>query len=126
MALFLSVVSGLDWETCRAVTEEHIPGGADRALEEADFFFGSDLPALQAWTFGPEQAASISQPVLSVLGSDTEPMVRRQPRSCSGPGSRSIEELTVEGAGHLLQMQRPEPVADGLAGFLSRHPLDKE
>ena len=88
MALFLSVVSGLDWETCRAVTDEHNPGGADRALEEADFFFGSDLPALQAWTFGPEQAASMSQPVLSVLGSEDASNCSSTARSCSAPGSR--------------------------------------
>ena len=121
MALFLSVVSGLDWETCRAVTDEHNPGGADRALEEADFFFGSDLPALQAWTFGPEQAASISQPVLSVLGSETERWFVDSAQLLRS-WFPEIEELTLEGAGHLLQMQRPEPVADGLAGFLSRHP----
>jgi pimeloyl-ACP methyl ester carboxylesterase len=121
MAGFLSAVSGLDWETCRAVTDEHVPGGADRALEEADFFFGSDLPALQAWIFGPEQAASISQPMLSVLGSETERWFVD-----GGQLLRSwfpqIEELTLEGAGHLLQMQRPEPVAEGLAEFLGRHP----
>src|SRR4051812_41516452 len=67
MAGFLSVVSGLPWETCRALIDQWVPGGADRALEEADFFFGVDLPALNAWTFGPEQAAAISPPVLSVV-----------------------------------------------------------
>jgi pimeloyl-ACP methyl ester carboxylesterase len=121
MAGFLSVVSGLDWETCRAVTDEHVPGGADRALEEADFFFGSDLPALRGWMFGPEQASSIAQPVLSVLGSDTDRWF-----ADGGQLLRSwfpqTEELTLAGAGHLLQMQRPEPVAEGLADFLRRHP----
>lgn len=120
MAGFLSAVSGLDWETCRAVTDEHIPGGADRALEEADFFFGSDLPALQTWTFGPEQAASISQPVLSVLGSETERWFVDSAQLLRS-WFPQIEELTLDGAGHLLQMQRPEPVAEGLAEFLGRH-----
>ena len=121
MALFLSAASGLDWETCRGVTDEHIPGGAELALRQADFWFGSDLPSLQAWMFGAEQAASISQPVLSVLGSETEPWFVD-----SGQLLRSwfpeIEELTLEGAGHLLQMQRPKAVAQGLAEFLGRHP----
>jgi pimeloyl-ACP methyl ester carboxylesterase len=121
MAGFLSFVSGLDWETCRAVIDERIPGGADRALVEADFSFGSDLPALNAWTFGPEQATSISQPVLSVLGAESGRLFVE-----IGELLRSwfpqTDELTVEGAGHLLQMQCPEPVAEGLAEFLARHP----
>lgn len=100
---------------------KRLPGGADRALEEADFFFGIDLPALNAWTFGAEQAASISQPVLSVLGTKSERLFVEV-----GELLRSwfpqIEELTLEGAGHLLQIQRPEPVAEGLAEFFGRHP----
>jgi pimeloyl-ACP methyl ester carboxylesterase len=32
-----------------------------------------------------------------------------------------IEELTIEGVGHLLHMQRPTPVARGLADFLHRN-----
>jgi pimeloyl-ACP methyl ester carboxylesterase len=34
-----------------------------------------------------------------------------------------VEELTVEGAGHLLQIQRPEPVARGMAEFLERNAI---
>jgi pimeloyl-ACP methyl ester carboxylesterase len=29
----------------------------------------------------------------------------------------------IEGVGHLLQLQRPEPVARGVAAFLNRHPM---
>ncbi len=122
MAGFLSAVSGLNWETCRTVIDEHVPGGADRALVEADFSFGSDLPALNAWTFGPEQATSISQPVLSVRGAESGRLFVE-----IGVLLRSwfpqAEELLLEGAGHLLQIQRPEPVARGMAEFLGRHPI---
>jgi pimeloyl-ACP methyl ester carboxylesterase len=121
MAGFLGAVSGLDWEACRAVIDERIPGGADRALVEADFSFGSDLPALNAWKFGPEQAASISQPVLSVVGAESGRLFVE-----IGELLRSwfpqTDELTVEGAGHLLQIQRPERAAEGLAEFFVRHP----
>jgi pimeloyl-ACP methyl ester carboxylesterase len=34
-----------------------------------------------------------------------------------------LENLTVEGVGHLLQIQRPEPVARGIAEFFGRHPI---
>ncbi|MGI5376255.1 hypothetical protein ACQEV2_18750 [Streptomyces sp. CA-251387] len=30
----------------------------------------------------------------------------------------------IDGVGHLLQIQRPEPVARAVAGFLERHPLE--
>ena len=86
MAKFLSVVSGLDWETCRKVIEKHVPGGVAQAMKDADTFFGSYLPALSAWQFGAKQAATIAQPVLSVLGTETDPLVRGQPRRCSTPG----------------------------------------
>jgi pimeloyl-ACP methyl ester carboxylesterase len=33
-----------------------------------------------------------------------------------------VEECTIDGAGHLLQIQRPEPVARAMAGFLERRP----
>jgi pimeloyl-ACP methyl ester carboxylesterase len=35
-----------------------------------------------------------------------------------------VEERTIEGAGHLLQIQRPEAVAQGLADFFERHHMD--
>jgi 3-oxoadipate enol-lactonase len=67
-------------------------------------------------------AAGISQPALSVVGTETHPvwveiagMLR-----CSLP---NVEECRIEGAGHLLQIQRSEPVARGMAQFLERHPM---
>jgi pimeloyl-ACP methyl ester carboxylesterase len=122
MARFLSVAGGLDWETCRAVVEYGVPGGVAQAIKDADTFFGSYLPALNAWQFGPEQAAAISQPVLSVLGTESE-----QWFVDSGELLHSwfpqVEDCTIEGAAHLLQMQCPQPVARGVAEFFARHPI---
>ena len=118
---FLSFVSGLDWETCRALLDERVPGGADRVLEQADFFFASDLPALGAWTFGPEQAASLSQPVLSVLGTNSEPLFVEGAELLRS-WFPQMHELTLEGTGHLLHMERPAPAAEGLAEFFGHHP----
>lgn len=122
VAGFLSLVSGLDRETCRGMIDEHVPGGIARAISDADTFFGVELPAVGAWEFGPEQAAVITQPVLSVLGTETERLwveVADLLRSWFP----QVEELAVDGVGHLLQMQRAEPVARGLAEFLGRHPM---
>ena len=35
----------------------------------------------------------------------------------------SAEPLDLPGAGHLLHAQHPAAVAEGLAGFLARHPI---
>jgi len=120
---FLSVVSGLEPAACRAVIEENVPGGIAQAIKDADTFFGIELPSLSAWEFGPAQAKKISQPVLSVLGSETERLwvdVAKLLRSWFP----QAEDLIVKGVGHLLQMQRPEPVARGVAAFLGRHPMN--
>jgi 3-oxoadipate enol-lactonase len=115
-------VSGLKWEACRALLDERLPGAVPQAIKDADTFFGIELPALGAWTFGAEQAAAVFQPVLSVLGTDTEPMwveVADRLRSWLP----RVEDCSIAGAGHLLHMQRPEPVAQCMAAFLGRHPL---
>ena len=121
-AMFVSAASGLDWEACRALLEERIPGVVAQSIKDADTFFGVELPALTDWTFGPEQAAAIRSPVLSVLGAQTQPLwveIAEFLRS-SLP---HVEECTIDGVGHLLQIQRPEPVARAIAEFLGRNAM---
>ena len=121
-AMFAAAASGLEWEECKALLEERIPGVVAQSIEDADTFFGVELPSLPVWSFGPEQAAAIHRPVLSVLGAETQPVwveIAEFLRS-SLP---YIEECTIEGVGHLLQIQRPEPVARAIAVFLRRNPL---
>ena len=125
MAGFLSVVCSLDWETCRTVIEKHVPGGVAQAMQDADTFFGSYLPALSAWQFGPEQAAAISQPVLSVLGTETERWFV-DGHELLHSWFPQVEDCTIEGVAHLLHMQRPEPVAQGVAEFFARHPITRD
>jgi pimeloyl-ACP methyl ester carboxylesterase len=122
LAVFMTGLSGLDWSACRALLEERMPGAVAQAVRDADTFFGIELPSLAEWEFGAEQAAAIRQPVLSVLGSQTAPLwveVADFLRS-SIP---HVEDLRVDGAGHLLHIQRPEPVARGMAEFMERNPM---
>ena len=121
-AMFVTAASGLEWEECRSLLEERIPGVVAQSIKDADTFFGVELPSLPVWAFGPEQAAAIHRPVLSVLGAETQPLwveIAEFLRS-SLP---YIEDCTIEGAGHLLQIQRPEPVARAMAEFLRRNPV---
>jgi pimeloyl-ACP methyl ester carboxylesterase len=122
MAGFISLASGLDWETSRAVIDDYVPGSVAQAIRDTDTFCGVDLPALSAWEFGPEDGAAISQPVLSVLGAETGQLFVEGAELLRS-WLPKVEDLTVEDVGHLLQIQRPEPVGRGIAEFFSRHPI---
>jgi len=122
MAGFMSVACSLDWETCQAHVEKHVPGGVALALKNADNFFGGYLPALGAWQFGPAESAAISQPVLSVWGTDTEQWFA-DGQDLLRAWFPQLEDCTIEGVAHLLHLQHPEPVARGVVEFLARHPL---
>lgn len=121
-AMFMSVVSGLDAKTSLALLDERLPGSVAQAIKDADTFFGIELPALAEWTFGPAQAAAIDHPVLSVLGTETQPLwveVAAFLRSSLA----HVEDCTIDGVGHLLHIQHPEPVARGMAEFLGSHSM---
>jgi pimeloyl-ACP methyl ester carboxylesterase len=122
LAIFMSAVSGLEWTRGRALLEESVPGAVEQAMRDADTFFGIELPALTEWVFGAEQAARLDRPVLSVVGNETQPVwveVAEFLRSALP----QVDECTIDGAGHLLQIQRPEPVARGMAEFLARNSM---
>jgi pimeloyl-ACP methyl ester carboxylesterase len=119
---FLSVVSGLDPNACQAVIERNVPGGIAQAIRDAHTFFGIELPSLSAWEFAVGQAHRIRQPVLSVLGANTG-QLWLEVDALLKSWLPQVEGLTVEGVGHLLQMQDPEPVARGVAAFLAHHPM---
>jgi pimeloyl-ACP methyl ester carboxylesterase len=122
MAGFISLASGLEWKTSRAVMDDYVPGSVAQAIQDADTFCGVDLPALSAWEFGSEDAAAVSQPVLSVLGADSERLFV-EGAALLRSWLPNVEDLTVEGVGHLLQIQRPEPVARRIAEFVGSHPI---
>ena len=123
VARFLSLACSLDWETCRRVIDTRVPGGVARAIASADDIFTSYLPAIGTWPFGAAQAAALSPPVLSVLGTETDRFFTDGHALLRSWFPR-LEECRIEGAAHLLHLQRPEPVARGLAAFLARHPMN--
>ena len=118
----MSAVSGLDWEACRAVLDGRVLGTAAQAVKDADTFYGVEVTALTEWAFGPAQAAGIRQPVLSLRGAETEPLwVEAADRLRAW--LPQLEHCTLDGAGHLLHMQKPEPVARNIAQFLGRNSI---
>jgi pimeloyl-ACP methyl ester carboxylesterase len=125
LAMFLTAVSGLEWDACQEILEERVPGAIEQTLKDVHTFFGVELPGLVAWTLDADQAASIHRPVLSVLGTDTQPLwveVAAFLRSTLP----DVEETEIESVGHLLHIQRPAPVAHAIAQFLQRHPIARK
>jgi pimeloyl-ACP methyl ester carboxylesterase len=107
-----------------AVLDRVIPEAFGEALGEADLFFQAEMPAVQQWSFGPHQAQRIPQPVLNVLGTESAPRFAE--------GSEVVQSwfpqadrLSVPAAGHLLMVQNPAALAQGLRDFFARHPIDE-
>jgi pimeloyl-ACP methyl ester carboxylesterase len=117
--VFFTGVFNADWKT---VMEAAIPGAAGQAVASADAFLGREVPAIGAWSFGPAEAATINVPVLSVLGTASDPFF-----SGSGPilheWFRDVDDFDLVGANHQMQVMDPAGIAAALAGFFSRNPL---
>ncbi|MFE5704492.1 alpha/beta fold hydrolase [Rhodococcus koreensis] len=106
----------------RAVLDRVIPHAFDEALDEADLFFQSEMPAVQQWSFGTGAAGRVTQPVLNVLGAESATRFVEGSELVQSWFPRA-ERLSVPEAGHLLMVQNPTAVAQGLMDFLSRHPI---
>jgi 3-oxoadipate enol-lactonase len=106
----------------RTVLDDTTPGAVDRALADADTFFRHELPALRTWSFGPDEARRVTQPVLAVVGEKSDPRFQRRHELLLEWMPRA-EPFLLAGAGHLLHLQNPSGMAGGLAAFFARHPL---
>jgi pimeloyl-ACP methyl ester carboxylesterase len=103
----------------REVLEAAVPGAFDEALGEADLFFQAEMPAVQRWSFGPDDAKLVSQPVLNVGGEHSVPRFVEASELVQSWFPHA-ERLTVPDAGHLLMVQNPTAVANGLIEFFAR------
>jgi pimeloyl-ACP methyl ester carboxylesterase len=120
--IFLRGVCGPGY---RAVLDRALPEAFDQHVADADTFFTMELPALQQWSFTREDARRIAQPVLAVIGAKSQERdriwVERHELLLSW--LPNVEPFVVPDATHLLQVENPRGVADGLADFFARHPI---
>ena len=115
---FLELASGRsNW---REVLDARLPGAFDQATKDARTFFEIELPALQAWAFGADDAAGVDKPVLSVLGADSIPFFG-EGRTLLQSWFPRAEVYDLPDAGHFLQMENPGALADELGDFFGRH-----
>jgi pimeloyl-ACP methyl ester carboxylesterase len=107
----------------RRVIDQALPGWFDQAAADADVVFQVELPALQQWSFTPADAAGITQLVLSVTHDDRLWSGFQEAHERLLAMLSQVESFVVRDATHLLQIMRPQEVADALAGFFARHPM---
>jgi pimeloyl-ACP methyl ester carboxylesterase len=102
------------------------PGAFARMVADAPTFFEQELPAVQQWEFGEQDARRVTQPALAVVGglsTGVSPVWgERQALLLAWPPN--VEPLVLDGATHMLHLQQPQAMAEGLAAFLARHPLE--
>ncbi len=106
----------------RGALDHGLPGAFGQSIATADAFFRQELPAVQQWSLTEEDANRITQPALLVLGENTVATFpeRREVLLAWLPNA---EPFDLPDATHLLHLQNPRGMAEGLASFYTRHPL---
>ena len=93
-AMFVAAASGLEWEECRALLEERIPGVVAQSIKDADTFFGIELPAADRVDFR-RRASGRNPPASPVRARCRDPASmgrdRRVP-SLFTPGHRGLHD----------------------------------
>jgi pimeloyl-ACP methyl ester carboxylesterase len=120
--IFLQGVCGSDY---RVVLDQELPGSFDQYVADAGTFFGQELPALQQWSFTREDASRITQPVLAVIGAKSKEVssIWGERQELLLAWLSNVEPFILPDAAHLLQVQNPRGMAEGLAAFFARHPI---
>jgi pimeloyl-ACP methyl ester carboxylesterase len=109
----------------REVLDRALPGAFAQAATDADTFFQFELPALQQWSFTQADASRITQPVLSVIGSESHKLWkgRTEVHELVQAWWPQAETFSLQGAAHALQIENPTGMAKGLTAFFARHPI---
>jgi pimeloyl-ACP methyl ester carboxylesterase len=115
VADFYGLIGDPHW---RATIERTIPGGVTQAEKNATTSLEIELPAVANWSYGPERAAAVTCPVLSVLGTATAPLFIDS-RQLLHQWLPQCVDADIPGATHLLQMESPAAVAAAVGRFLS-------
>jgi pimeloyl-ACP methyl ester carboxylesterase len=107
----------------RGVLDRVLPGAFEQAVADVDALFQIEAPALQQWSFTREDAGRIEQPVLSVYHEDPVWSGFRETHELMVEWLPQTETFVLPNATHLLQAMNPRSMAEALAEFFARHPL---
>jgi pimeloyl-ACP methyl ester carboxylesterase len=96
----------------------------EQAVADARTWFESELPAQLAWHFDTAEARQITQPVLTVLGGESEALWDRfgETHRWMLDALPHAEGIVLPGATHFPQLEHPRDLGEALAAFFARHP----
>jgi 3-oxoadipate enol-lactonase len=77
---------------------------------------------LQQWTFTQEDASRITHPVLGVLGENTVPTFPERLELLLS-WLPNAELFVLPDASHLLHVENPRGMAEGIGSFFALHPV---
>jgi pimeloyl-ACP methyl ester carboxylesterase len=111
----------------RTWIDKVVPGALKQAVSDATTFFTLEVASIIDWRFGEAEARRITQPVLAVLGSESDALSPRfgETYRLLLEWMPRVEGFVLPGATHALQMQNPRGMAEVLAGFWGRHQKKK-
>jgi pimeloyl-ACP methyl ester carboxylesterase len=115
---FLRMAGGPDYTTSLDATLA--PGWFDRAVADLGTSLAAEFPAMAEWRFGVNETARITQPCLTVHGQKS---VIRDGVIWLEERLPDVTRFSLPGATHLLQLDNPSGLVEGLAAFLAAHPL---
>jgi hypothetical protein len=101
-----------------------LPGSFGQAVADAATWFEHEVPGVRAWTFEAHQAQRITQPVLAVLGGESDRLWPRfgatQRRLLSSLST--VEGLMLPGVSDAMSIQIPLPSPRHLPGSTGAMP----
>lgn len=121
---FLKQRFGSDY---RPELDRALPGSFAQAVADAATWFEQEVPGLRSWGFDEYEAQRITQPVLAVLGGESDtlwPRFGETHRRLLSSLPR-VEGVVIPGVNHAMSIQNPAALAATLATFYQRHPFSR-
>jgi pimeloyl-ACP methyl ester carboxylesterase len=115
-------LKGISRPNAPQIIDEAIPGAYQDSLNKADMFFATEMPALQAWSFGEKEWTRIGQPVLFVIGEESVPLFGEVQQLLARAFPKMVT-TTIAGGTHIHDIEKPGPTAKAIAGFLRVNPI---
>lgn len=120
----ISFHQGLWGSEAESMMESFVPGSVAQATADADTFFQVEIPAQQAWTFSPQQAARIGVPALFVMGERTWPIFG-EIHDLVHSWLPQTRDVVIPGATHVFHVEQPGATARALGAFFAEADLSR-
>jgi pimeloyl-ACP methyl ester carboxylesterase len=120
-AIDLSLELALGREYRQTIEHTLPPNAFNEAVASADAYFQFEERIALYWSLTRDDAKNITQPVLSVLGSNSHERFHEAHAKVLTAFIPQTELSIIPNTTHLMQMMSPQPIASGIAEFISRH-----